>query len=34
MMEGMALLPLSQGLRITTIEKQEMGLLIHVLSTR
>ena len=33
MMEGTALLLLPQGLRITTIERQETGLLIEVLST-
>lgn len=33
-MEGTALLLLPQGLRITTIERQETGLLIEVLSTQ
>ncbi len=33
-MEGTALLLLPQGLRITTIERQETGLLIQVLSTQ
>ena len=34
MMEGTAFLPLPQGLRMTAIEKQETGLLIHILSMR